>query len=541
MALRMFTLGLVSAIASLAGGCGASPTHVERGNREQILHLSSGSDPSSLDPQLVTGISERYILLALMEGLVTRDPETLAVEPAVAESWTVSDDGLTYRFDLDPEARWSNGDRVTADHFVFAYRRMLSPEFGAPYAYMLYSMKNARAFHKGELTDFSRVGVRAVDPGTLEIELERPTPYFLDLLAHESWWPVHPPTILEHGAMTDRVSDWTRPENFVGNGPFTLDEWQLNRRIAVSANPKYREAEQIRLRGIRFYPLSGDTEERAFRAGYIHLSYSAPTHRADWYRRNRPDQIRFDTFLGTYYYAFNVDRPPLDDRRVRRALALSIDREALTRHILRAGQKPARHFTPPGAGRGYAPDARMPYDPERARRLLAEAGYPGGEGFPELTLLYNTKDDHRTIAVAIQQMWREELGVDISLVNQEWKVYLTSRQNGEFDIVRAGWIGDYNDPNTFLNLLSGDSGNNHTNWSHPRYNELIQKASETPDRQRRQAIFRQAESLLLREAPIVPIYFYVRSLLIDEAVRGWPPNLLDYHPYNDVYLEPEGP
>lgn len=510
---------------------------MERGNREQILYISIGTEPSGLDPHLVTGVTENYILLSLLEGLVTRDHKTLEIEPGVARTWEISEDRRTYTFALDPEARWSNGDPVTASDFLFSFQRILSPELGAPYAYMLYPMRNAEAFHEGEIEDFSEVGVRAPDSRTLQIELEEPTPYFLGLLSHFTWWPVHPPTVLRHGKMTDRISDWTKPENFVGNGPFTLESWKLNRSLIVQKDPTYRETEDVRLNGIHFLPIEGDAEERAFRAGHIHISNSVPVHRIDWYERHRPENIRFDTYLGTYYYALNTEIPPLDDARVRRALAYSINRKEITEHVLRGGQEPAHHFTPPDTG-GYTARARVPYDPERARELLAEAGYPEGKGFPDLELLYNTSDSHRTVALAIAQMWKKELGIDITLYNQEWKVYLSTRKSGNFEIVRAGWIGDYDDPNTFLNLATSGSGNNHSNWSHPQYDEWIEAASRTADPDARLELFQKAENLLLEEMPFIPIYFYVRSLLIDEAVQGWEPNVLDHHPYTDIHLEP---
>ena len=516
-------------------GCSPQASNVERGNRSQQLYIGIGTEPEALDPHIVTGVTEHYVLLALLEGLVTRNPQSLAIEPGVARSWTLSEDGLRYTFALDPEARWSNGDTVSAQDFLFAFERILSPALGAPYAYMLYCMRGAKAFNRGELTDFSAVGASAPDPHTLVIELHSPTPYFLGLLTHYTWWPVHPPTVLAHGAMTDRISDWTKPQHFVGNGPFALKSWRLNAAIEVRKNPHYRDARNVGLNGIHFLPIEGDAEERAFRAGHIHLSSTIPTHRIDWYQTHAPEQIRFDTYLGTYYYALNTQRGPLADARVRKALAYAIDREALTAHILRGGQQPAHHFTPPNTG-GFHASARLPYDPARARELLAEAGYPNGKGFPQFELLYNTSESHRSIALAIQQMWQRELGIEVTLYNQEWKVYLASRKAGDFDIVRAAWIGDYDDANTFLELASSDSGNNHSGWSQPAYDALLAQAATEQDPAARLACFQQAEAILLDEMPFIPIYFYVRSLLIHPSVRGWHPNLLDYHPYQAISL-----
>jgi len=513
-------------------------TNVERGNANRELYLGLGAEPATLDPHLATGVTEHYVLLSLLEGLTTVHPKTLAIEPGAAKSWDISDDGLTYTFHLDPEARWSNGDPVTAGDFMFSYERILTPTLGAPYAYMLYSIENAEAFNKGEIDDFAQVGLKAPGDRTLVIRLESPTPYFLSLPTHFTWWPVHPPTILAHGSMTDRVSKWTRPDNFVGNGPFALRSWRLGHTLTVDKNPHYRDAAAVALNQIHFLPIDIEAEERAFRADQLHITSTVPIPRIDWYRANHPEVLHFDAYLGVYYYLVNTREPPLDDPGVRRALAYAINREELVEHVLKGGQLPAYHFTPPDTG-GYTAEARLPYDPERARQLLAEAGYPGGEGFPKVELLYNASESHRTVAVAIQQMWKEELGIEIELHNQEWKAYLNSRTEGDYDIARAAWIGDYADPNTFLNLGVSDSGNNHSGWGDPQFDRLIAEAARTQDPAERFQRFQQAESILIEEMPFIPIYFYVRSTLKDEAVRGWHPNILDYHPYQDVYLSTE--
>ena len=276
--------------------------------------------------------------------------------------------------------------------------------------------------------------------------------------------------------------------------------------------------------------------ERAFRAGQIHITSGVPTARIDWYRKNHPEQIRFDPYLGVYYYLVNTERAPLKDPRVRRALAYAIDRDTLTDYTLKGGQKPAYHFTPPNTG-GYSANEYFTYDPETARSLLAEAGFPEGKGFPEIELLYNTSESHKTIAEAIQQMWKKELGIDIRLHNQEWKVYLNSRQAGDFDIARAAWIGDYLDPYTFLSLGISDSGNNHSAWKDADFDQLLERATQSQDREERLAIFQSAEERLMEAMPFIPIYFYVRSLLIDESVQGWHSNILDYHPYQFIRLE----
>lgn len=516
-------------------GCSEERSNVRRGVRNQELYIGIGTEPAALDPHLTTGLTEFNVMIALLEGLTTVDPETMQIKPGVAGSWDVSSDGKIYTFYLDPTARWSNGDRVTADDFLFSFERILTPALGAPYAYMLYPMRGAKAFNKGEIKDFSTVGVSAPDVSTLVVELESPTPYFLSLLTHNTWWPVHPPTILKHGKMTDRISKWTRPENYVGNGPFKLERWRLNHSIIAEKNPYYRKSDAVKLNKIHFLPINIDSEERAFRADQLHMTSTVPIHRLDWYRIHHPENLRIYNALGVYYYILNTTKPPLDDPRVRKALAYSIDREALTAHVLKAGQQPAHHFTPPNTG-GYSARAHLPYDPEQARTLLAEAGFPGGQGFPAFELLFNTSESHHTIAVAIQQMWKQELGVDVRLHNQEWKVYLSTREAMEFDIVRAAWFGDYNDPYTFLSLGESDNGNNHSGWALPGYDKLLEKSTITTDADARREIFQQAEELLIEEMPVIPIYFYVSSKLVDESVRGWHPNLLGYQLYQGISL-----
>lgn len=283
-------------------------------------------------------------------------------------------------------------------------------------------------------------------------------------------------------------------------------------------------------------PINSETEERAFRAGQIHITSSIPTARIDWYRSNRPQNIRFDPYLGIYYYLINTSNGPLKDPKVRQALAYSINREQLTEYVLKGGQKPAYHFTPPNTG-GYTAEVGFSYDPEKARALLAEAGFPNGQDFPTFELLYNTSESHKTIAEAIQQMWKKELGIEISLYNQEWKVYLDSRQKSEFDIARAAWIGDYLDPYTFLSLGISDSGNNHSHWKSDHFDALMKATTQTLDPTLRFQLFQQAESELIEAMPFIPLFFYVRSLLIDESVQGWHSNILDYHPYQYLRLE----
>jgi oligopeptide transport system substrate-binding protein len=546
--MRIYNLSNKSYVAVIIGclivitACTSqTDSNVATGIQTQTLHLGNGTEPQDLDPHVVTGVTEHNIITALMEGLVAKHPIELTPEPAVAHAWDISEDGRQYIFHLRNNARWSNGDRVTAHDFVYAWRRGLTSSLGNQYAYMLYPVVNAERYNKGELDDFSQVGVRALDDFTLEVLLTHSTPYFLGLLDHYSAFPLHQATIEKHGDMDSRGSQWTRAGNFVGNGPFILKVWEQNRIIEVEKNPYYWDADTVRLNAIHFHPIQQiNTEERMFRTGQLHITYTMAEEKIAGYLQDNPELIHMHPYFGTYYYTLNTTVPPLDNPRVRMALAMSIDRKAIVENVTKGGQLPAHTFTPPDT-LGYTSNASVPYDVEQARQLLAEAGYPDGQGFPEIRLLFNTLETHHKIAVAIQQMWKQALNINISLYNQDWKVYLDSMRTMNYQMARAAWIGDYIDPNTFLDMFVTDGGNNRTGWSNAEYDDLIARAAGETDQQQRFALFQRAEAILMDEVPIIPIYTYARIFLKSPDVKGWYPNIMDYHPYKYVYLEASTP
>lgn len=524
-------------LAVMLVGCGRPETRVAIGDREGILHRGNGAEPQDLDPHTVTGVPEHYIIAALLEGLVSGEGKELTPTPGVAERWEMSEDGKVYTFHLRADAKWSNGEPVTAHDFVRSYRRMLAPTLASEYAYMHFVVKNAEAYNKGDLKDFNEVGYKAVNDRTLRVELVGSTPYFLSLLNHYSWYPVHIPTIEKHGPPDKRGNRWTRPENFVGNGPFVLAEWKILHRLVVKKSPTYWDRDTVKLKEVRFYPMeSFDAEERAFRAGQLHMTYEAPLPKIESYRKRNSPLLRIDPYLGTYFYRLNTTRPPLNDPRVRRALALALDREGVANNIRRAGEAPAYRLTPPGTA-GYTCRTEVRTDPEAARKLLAEAGFPDGKGFPRLQILFNTAETHKAIAEAVQQMWKNHLNIDLEIVNQEWKVYINSVSTLNYDIARYGWIGDYIDPNTFLDMFMTDSGNNKTGWSNKEYDRLINEAARTPGKAERLELFQKAESILLGEIPIIPIYHYTLPYFLQTNVKNWDPTMIAYHPWKHVYLE----
>jgi oligopeptide transport system substrate-binding protein len=526
---------LIASLA-LAAGCGRPPTRVSVGDAEQVLHKGNKSDPQELDPHIVQGVPEHHILQALIENLVTEDPRDLRPIPGQAERWDISPDGTVYTFHLRPGIRWSNGDPVTAHDFVRSYQRALTPSLGSEYAYMYYVMKGAEDYFKGRTKDFSTVGAKALDDSTLQITLNGPVPYFLSLLNHYSWWPVHLPTLAKHGDPYQRNSRWTRPGNFVGNGPFVLAKWNVGQAIVVERNPLYWNAANVKLSAIHFHPIeSSDTEERSFRSGQLHVSEEVPLSKIPIYRKEKSHLLRIDPYLGAYFYRINTTRPQFKDKRVRQALAMAVDRKAIVEQVTRGGQLPAFFFTPPDTV-GYTSRTSLRYDPEAARKLLAAAGYPGGKGFPAFEILYNTSEAHKAIAETIQQMWKRELGIEVRLLNQEWKVYLNTEKSLDYEVSRAGWIGDYPDPSTFLETFLADSGNNRTGWANPEYDRLLKEAARLGDQKTRYELFQKAEAIFLDELPIIPIYHYTRVFLIQPSVRGWSPTILDHHPWQHVWL-----
>ncbi len=533
------TTALGVAASLLLSGCGKRETRVSIGNRNQIFHLGNMSEPTDLDPQIISSLQDFQIVIGLFEGLTNYDPNTAEPVPGVATRWTATDDARSWTFLLRPDARWSNGDPVTAHDFVWSYQRVLSPGLGSEYASMLYCLKNAREYHAGDLTDFSQVGVKALDDHTLQLSLDNPVPYLPGMIAHAVWYPVHRDTILAHGAIDDRGTRWTRPGNLVGNGPFTLQDWSPNQVIILARNPQYWDHANVRLNEVHIYPIDNSfTEEAAFRAGQLHATVTMPQPKIQVYK-NDPERrhlLKQYPQLATYFYRLNVARPPLDDPRVRRALSLAVDRVQIIAAVARGDQMPAYSLTPPNTD-GYTPPSVIKHDPAAARALLAEAGFPGGQGFPKMDLLYNTSEGHKALAEALQQMWRQELGIDIGLYNQEAKVWNDTMREKNYDIARYAWVGDYLDASTFLDLMTSENGNNQTNWSNAAYDRLIEQSRTLVDKDARHALYRQAEAILMEDSPIVPLYYYMNNQLQVPELKGWEGNLLDIHPFNRVHLE----
>jgi oligopeptide transport system substrate-binding protein len=462
-------------------------------------------------------------------------------EAGVAETWEISPDARIYTFHLRKTAKWSNGDPVTAQDFAWSWRRTLLPESAAEYSYQLYYIKNARAFNEGKITNFNEVGVRVIDDYTLEVALDNPTPFFLDLCAFATLNPVH-------RASVEKYPDWAlNPAHHIGNGPFVLKEWRLFDRLRVIKNPHYWDAASVKLNSIDVMPATrANTAFNFYATGVADLMLDkslTPTPLMDQLRKRK--DFHAAPFLGNYFFRFNCVRGPFKDPRVRRAFCLAVDKVVLTEKITRGGEPPAWSFVPPGAGHGYQPPE--PAEPalkegrqmvEEARRLLAEAGFPGGKDFPLFYYLYRSDSDmDQDIAVELQSMFREVLGVNMQLTRQEWTVYLNTQSKIDYDLCRSSWVGDYNDPNTFMDMFVTGGGNNRTGWSNKEYDDFIAAAAREIDVAKRDELFRQAERILVQqENPICPLYYYMGILFFDDnRVGGVETNLLDEHPLRTLY------
>jgi oligopeptide transport system substrate-binding protein len=515
------------ALAGLAG-CARRP-EAPAGPPAQILRISQINEPATLDPALAALPDDFFVIRALSEGLVTPGPDGAPAQPAAADQWEAEPDGVTWVFHLHPGARWSNGEPVTAADFVDSYRRVLTPGTAAPKANLLFMVKNARDYASGRLTDFSTVGFLAPDPLTLVVTLEQPMPQFLDYVASGPWIPVNPRVVERFGRR------WTQAGSYVGNGPFVLVQWMSDQRIVVRRNPLYHRP--VPLDEIQFIRCDDrDSEERAYRAGEIDVTMTVPMDKLDAYVRERPAELRRAPLAETRFLCFNLNRPPLDDLRVRRALSLSLDRSQLARDVLRGGQQPAFRLLPPGirlpgdmasdlTGNLFSVDSAEAQGDrttasrnDEARRLLAEAGFPGGRGFPRLVL---AGWSHTPILEAVQDMWLKNLGIRVAIDVLEARVYEEALRTGQFDIGFMTLIPDVADPLAALGRFATDAVDNYAHWSDPEFDSELAEAARQTDPALEAADLRKAETRLLDAQPIAPLYFNARNWLMRPEVKGW--------------------
>ena len=504
-------------LAAVVGGCNRG----EVASTPQILRLSQRNEPADLDPAKATLPDDFAILRALLEGLLIPGPAGTAPQPGAAARFDVSADGLTYTFHLRPEATWSDGVPVTAEHFVAAFRRLLTPATGAPKAAVFFGVRHARAFATGAVADFATVGVRAADPHTLAVTLTAPNPRFPYYVASGPWLPVRVDVVEKHGRQ------WTRAGNFVGNGPFLLAEWRADQRIVARRNPRWHGAAGVRLDEIHFVRFdSGDSEDRAYRAGQIDVTMAVPSSKVEVYARERPTELHRAPMIETRYLAFNTRRPPLNDARVRRALALSVDRTTLVERVLRAGQPAAGRLLPPALRPTPATAGSLPehgFDPAHARALLAEAAIaPGAMRRLEVSAW---SPSQVPALEAMQAIWRRELGIEVTLAVREAKVHLSSLAAGDYDIGFITAIPDVADPRELLGDFMAGAPENYPKWSDPAFDAALARGDADA-----------AERRLLEDVPLTPVYFNTKIWLMSPRVQGWQEDGLWSRCYQQISL-----
>ncbi len=516
----------------LVTGCGGGGTDTSKETDEgtgegtetgeKILRSNNSSEPGSLDPALAQGTHESWILENVFEGLMTFDENGELVE-GMAESYELSEDELTYTFTLRDGITWSNGDPVTAEDFEFTWKRALDPELGANYANILYYIEGGEAYNTGEGSR-DDVAVKAVDEKTLEVTLERPTAYFLELTAFYTYFPVNKKVVEEN-------PDWAKkPETHVSNGPFKLVTWDHNAKIILEKSESYYNADKIKLDGIDLDIIEDqNTAWQKYEGGEYDILVDIPTSVVAELQAQNDERLEIGAQVGTYYYNINPEHKPFNNVKVRKALNLALDRETIVKDITQGGQIAAEGVVPYGLEDENGKEFRdgvgnlIEYNPEEAKTLLEEGLKEEGMTVEEFNsknfvLLYNTSESHKKIAQAAQEMWRSELGIEIDLENVEFQVKLDREQAGDYDISRAGWIGDFMDPMTMLELWWSQSSFNDVKYNNPEYDALLDEAKSTVDQSVRMEAMRKAEKMLVEDMPVIPVYFYTQPYIVKEGV-----------------------
>lgn len=520
--MRYFRYALCAALVGTALGA-ANAADVPAGTvlaekQEIVRHIKD--EPASLDPMKAVGLIEAQVARDLFEGLVNQDAHGQII-PGVAAKWQTADN-QTYIFTLRKDAKWSNGEPVTAQDFVYSWRRLVDPKSLSPFAWFaeLAGMENAQQIIAGKMPP-ETLGVSAVDKYTLKVKLSKPVPYFPSLTANFSLFPVPSAVIEKYG------NDWTKVGNLVGNGAFKLQDRVVNEKLVLVPNDYYWDHAHTVLTKVTFIPINQEANAtKRYQAGDIDITESFPKNLYQKLLKDIPGQVYTPDQLGTYYYAFNTQRAPTNDVRVRKALSYAIDRKIIAEKVLGTGEKPAYHFTPDVTA-GYHPVANLLQQQDQeelnaqAKALLHAAGY-GPDKPLKLSLLYNTSDNNQKLAIAIASMWKKTLGVDVNMINQEWKTYIDSRNTGNFDVVRASWVGDYNEPSTFLSLLTSTHSGNIAKFNSADYDRLLSEAGKQTNPKALSDDYNKAEQIIAEQVPIAPIYQFTNGRLIKPWVKGYP-------------------
>lgn len=526
-----------------SGGAATDPAGTTEGTETSasggVVTHNLASDPKTIDPALNAAVDGHQVIQSAFEGLCRVDENQKAI-PGMAESWEISEDQLTYTFHLR-DAKWTDGQPVKAQDFIYAWKRALDPATAAEYAYQMYYLKNAEKINAGEMA-MDELGAKAIDDKTIELTLESPTPYFLELTAFPTYMPVR-----EDIVSADPEGWALNMDTYISNGPFKVVEWNHDDVMKLVKNENYYDADKVKLDGIDYvFIVESSTSFSAFEAGEIDYMEAVPSEQIPLLQEKNDPNFKIFPYLGDYFYVFNVNAEPVNKPEVRKALAYAIDRKQIVEQVTKAGQIPATGFVPAGipmsdgkdfqatsGDHGVAQDASKV---EEAKKLLADAGYPNGEGFPAVEIIYNTSEGHKAIAEAIQAMWKTNLGINVELRNEEWKVFQTTRNQKQYVIARHGWIGDYVDPMTFLDMWVTGGGNNDADYSNPKYDEAIAKAKSSVGAERDQAML-EAEKILMEDMPVMPIYYYTNAVMMRENIKNAPKSPLGPVDYKEAYVE----
>jgi oligopeptide transport system substrate-binding protein len=528
-------LTYVGIFAILSAGCQRQTEYfgTVEPPKENVFRFNNGAEPQYIDPGLMNGQPDFRIGSLLFEGLAVMDWKTNQPAPGVADRWEIAADQLTYTFHLRDNAQWSDGRPVTADDFVYSWTRVLDPKTASVYAAPMFPIVNAEEFNKRKLNDPSKLGVRAIDARTFQVRLRHPVPYFMyEVSFLRCFMPVRKDVVEKYGAR------WTDPGNLVGNGPFLLVEHRHNLKFEMARNPRYWDKERVRLDRVIVYPIDDlSTSANMYKSGMLDWLPSGdfPIEYVP-YMRDHFHDLHSMPFLANYYYTFNVTRPPLNNKLVRQALSLAIDRRAITDDLLRKGDIPGAQLVAKGFANYDSPPG-MEFDPKKAAQLLAQAGYPNGQGFPSLELSFNTLESHKRVAEALQQMWAKNLNIHVTLHNEDWPTFLSNRRQLNYDIAREGWIADYPYPSAFLELFESTNPNNDTGWKSKEYDRLMDEAGVASEAAKRMELFRRAEAVILDDSPVLPIYTYASNSLIKPYMKGFTPSLLDEYPVDRLWID----